>query len=221
MTPKRAGSSRGFTLLELLVVMAMMVLISAVALPAIAGYFRNYQIRNAVQAVGGEITAARNKAIMKNVNWGVVFLIENDDQGRPRRYQYMIEDDQTPPRASVAMRPTDIFPSAGDPDREAQLGPRRELPVGIEFGTTCNGFVGNDRAFRFNRMGVWCDPAPPVGGCASFATAFPTPPVAAGNLIMNTPGQGARICLVQQNTGLRREVRVAAGGRVLQEDRQR
>src|SRR5688500_10873357 len=95
----RSVSTAGFSLIELLVVMAIIVIMTAVAVPAISRYFQNYKIRGAVQAVGGEITTARNKAIMKNVNFGVVFLIESDAQGRPTRYQYLIEDDQTPPRA--------------------------------------------------------------------------------------------------------------------------
>lgn len=220
MHPKRAVSTNGFSLIELIVVMGIMAVIAAAATPAIMGYFRNYKIRNAVQAVGGEITAARNKAIMKNVNFGVVFLIENDADGRPRRYQYLIEDDQTPPRASVAMAPNTILPPGSDPLRLAQLGPMRELPQGIEFGTTCAGtpaFAANDKGFRFNRMGAWCDPG--ATGCAAFVP--PTPPAPTANRIMNTAGQGARICIVQPDTGLRREVRVAPGGRVLQEDRQR
>jgi prepilin-type N-terminal cleavage/methylation domain-containing protein len=214
----RPVSTAGFSLIELLVVVAIIAIMAAVALPAISRYFRNYRIRNAVQAVGGEITAARNKAIMKNVNFGVVFLIENDAQGRPRRYQYLIEDDQTPPRASSRMLPGAILPAGSDPLRLAQLGPVQELPEGIVFGTTCAGFAATDKGFRFNRLGAWCDPTSGNAGCPDFA---PPAPAAAANLIMNTAGNGARVCLVQADSGLQREVRVAPGGRVLQEDRQR
>lgn len=215
----RPASTAGFSLIELLVVVAIIAIMTAVALPAISRYFRNYRVRNAVQAVGGEITAARNKAIMKNVNWGVVFLIENDAQGRPTRYQYLIEDDQTPPRASTRMLPAAILPPGNDPVRLAQLGPVQQLPEGIVFGTTCTGFAPTDQGFRFSRLGAWCDPNTATTQCPGFAP--PTPPAAGANLIMNTAGAGARICLVQADTGLRREVRVAPGGRVLQEDRQR
>ena len=69
----RTKSTAGFTLIEILVVVAIMAIMTAVALPAISRYFRNYKMRNAVQAVGGEVTTARNKAIMKNTNLGVVF----------------------------------------------------------------------------------------------------------------------------------------------------
>ena len=216
--PQSTGRSTvGFSLIELMVVVAIMAIMTAVAMPAISRYFRNYKIRNAVQAVGGEITAARNKAIMKNVNHGVVFLIENDAQGRPTLFRYLIEDDQTPPRVATAIAPADILPPGNDPLRLAQVGPIRQLAEGIVFGTTCAGFAGNDKAFRFNRMGAWCDPG--LAPCATFAP--PTPPVATANLVMNTAGVGSRICLVQTDTNLRREVRVAPGGRVQQEDRQR
>lgn len=205
----------GFSLIELMVVMGIMVIMTAIAIPGISRYFRNYKIRNAVQAVGGEITSARNKAIMKNVNHGVVFLIENDPQGRPTRYRYLIEDDQTPPKSSTAMTPPAILPPGNDPLRQAQLGPLRELPPGIEFGTACPGFAPTDQSFRFNRMGAWCDPG--TAPCAALAPAAPMAPAR----IMNAPGVGSRICVVQIDTALRREVRVAPGGRVQQEDRQR
>ena len=218
--PRR--TSAGFTLVELLVVTAIMAIMTAAALPAISRYLRNYKMRNAVQAVGGEISAARNKAIMKNVNWGVVFVIENDAQGRANRYQYMIEDDQTPPRASTRMLPTAILPPGSDPLKLAQVGPLRELPDGIVFGTACTGtpaFAPTDKGFRFTRMGAWCKPNATDAGCPAFAP--PTPPASGANLVMNTAGEGARICLVQADTGLRREVRIGPGGRVLAEDRQR
>lgn len=214
--PRPERISPGFSLIELLVVVAVIAVMIAISLPAISRYFRNYKIRNAVQAVGGEISAARNKAIMKNVNWGVVFLIENDTMGRPTRYQYLLEDDQTPPRASTPMLPAAIIPPGSDPLKQAQLGPMRELPEGIVFGTACSGFVPTDKGFRFNRMGAWCDPG--TLPCTAFA---PPAPAASANLIMNTAGVGARICLVQADSGLRREVRVAPGGRVQQENRQR
>jgi len=210
----RSRRAEGFTLLELLVVVTIMFVMAAMMLPRIASYFRNYQIRNATQAVGSEISAARNKAIMKNVNFGVVFQIESADT-----YRYVIEDDQTPPRLSRRLLPGEILPPGTDPLRVPQVGPLRQLPEGIRFATSCTGFAASgDNAFRFNRMGMWCDPTATAPGNA---TCPPWTPTGAPNLVMNAVGAGARICLEQPSTGLRREVRVGPGGRVLQEDRQR
>ncbi|PYQ48153.1 MAG: hypothetical protein DMF78_21930, partial [Acidobacteria bacterium] len=65
----------GFTLIELLVVIAIIALLAAVALPAIGRYIRVYQIQGATQQVAGEIQAARLKAIGRNVNMGVAFVV--------------------------------------------------------------------------------------------------------------------------------------------------
>src|SRR5258708_683900 len=82
--------SAGFTLIELLVVVGIIGLSAAICDPAIHRFTRNYQIRGATQQVAGEIQAARNRAINKNVNLGVVFITLDSTH-----YQWAVEDDQT------------------------------------------------------------------------------------------------------------------------------
>ena len=81
----------GFSLIELLMVVAIIAIMAAVAIPAISRYFRNYQINSAVREVSGEIQAARNKAVMKNVNFGSVFYVRS-----ATTYRVALEDDQNP-----------------------------------------------------------------------------------------------------------------------------
>ena len=97
---------RGFTLLEMLVVVAIVAIMAAVSLPSIGTYIRNYKIKGASQEVAGEVTSARSKAIMSNTNAGVSFVAVDADS-----YRWVHED-----------------LAAGE-----QLGLLKDLPIGIRF----------------------------------------------------------------------------------------
>lgn len=186
------GGSSGFSLVELLVVIGIIAIMGAVALPGLMDYMKVYKIKGAAQQVSGEITAARNKAILKNVNHGVVFQIQS-----PTTYRWILEDDVT---RAVATR----LPLADALADENQVGALRTLPSGIEFDTGCTGFASPfDSGFRFNRLGGWCSPG------TTDCVAVP----GGSDLLQNSPA-GSRICLEQPDTGLRREIHVAPGGRV-------
>jgi len=161
---------------------------AAVGLPAIGRYFRNYQIRNAARAVAAEIQAARTKAIMKNVNWGVLFVTLS-----PTTYRYIVEDDP----ANPATRTLNI------------LGPIRTLPGDVRFSN-----VGaTDMSLRFDRMGVACDPGSNVALCPNVAAGganfvrYVTGLDAGSNT-------GWFIDLTQPSTGLTQTIRVLSGGRI-------
>lgn len=213
---KGRSDQGGFSLVELLVVVAIIMIMSAIGLPLIMNYFRQYLIRGATQQVAGEIQAARNKAIARNVNFGVVFVVEdathyrwiNEDLTGTTVFEGNLVAGLRPPIGAV-LNPANILLAR-------QLGPRRTLPQGITFGIACPGFVANDSGFRFNRLGGWCDPAGVAtgpGACPillagapllSNLTAPPAPDVA-----------GTTVCLVHTATGLTRTITVTPGGRVL------
>jgi prepilin-type N-terminal cleavage/methylation domain-containing protein len=98
----------GFSLIEMLIVVAIILIMSAVALPNIGQFIRNYKIRGATENVAGLIQAARTKAVMTNTNVGVSFVIVDRDS-----YRWVLED-----------------AVAGE-----QLGPLYDLPVGVSFST--------------------------------------------------------------------------------------
>ena len=212
---RRSSSAKGFSLVELLVVVAIIAIMAAVAVPQISRYFRNYQISSAVREVSGEIQAARNKAVMKNVNFGAVFYITRTTAAcappNPTRcYRVALEDDQTPPRLPRALTLTE---AEADP---SQVGNIRSLPGDVQFGTGCAGpFAANDTGIRFTRLGQSCDPGIAAGECAGVLGN----PSGAPNSVMND-GNGSAICLVQPSTGLRRLIRVSPGGRVMSREGQ-
>ncbi len=215
LTLERRGQAAGYSLVELLVVLGIILVLSAIALPNIGQYIRNYRIRSATQEIAGEIETARHKAIAKNVNLGVVFAVVSSTQ-----YLYAVEDDQNPqaggnhPWAMVAQEGAGSWPNLlADP---LQGGPLRNLPVSIQFDpnpTNCTwpaaGPAAGAWGVRFTRLGAMCD-----FGSATPSCPPPPPNPPAYTNYVGIAGSSAKLCLWETTTNLRRAVTVSPGGRV-------
>jgi type II secretory pathway pseudopilin PulG len=193
--PVPTSGERGFSLVEAVVAVAIIMIMAAVALPNISGYLRNYKLRGSAQDVSGEMQASRSKAIMSNTNNGVFFAVVDADS-----YRWVMAD---------------------NPVGE-ELGPLRDLPAGIEFAVS--GELDSGEMIRFNRLGGFCNPVANPSTCTATALALCTGPEASrcGNAagapyIEQDPGTGGGMTLrlVELSTSLERTVRIAPGGRIL------
>jgi len=194
----------GFSLMELLVVVAIIAIMSMSAIPMIASYIRNYRVRAGAQQVLSELQAARAKAISKNAMLGVVLVTLSNTT-----YRTVIEDAQTPPivqtRPSIAaILASPACASGGDCP---QAGPVRTLPPRCQFRLAAGGgFTG----LRFNSLGGACQPG----------ASAPCPAIDAGIAVFGPDfvhpdnAGGWRLTIGEITTPVTRDVLVTPAGRL-------
>lgn len=201
-------NSRGFSLLELLMVVVVALILMAIAIPNLMGYYRFYKIRGASREVTEEIERARFRAINRGVNLGVVFVVMDQT-----RYLAVIEDDAqkgVPPDWQAVRLDWATLTSA--PLDQFQMRPVQTLPAGVIFDNACVSQTGagagapNNSGIRFDRLGrvcgfgdVNCESPPGIPAFAPFIV---------------TDVGGATACLQEVTTGLTSWVTVSRGGRV-------
>ena len=198
------AKARGFTLVELLVVVGIISIMAAVSLPSIAAFVRNSRVRSAQDQVASAIQRARSRAIALNTQFGVSFVIES---ANPSVFWVHIEDPL--PTVDAAGAPV-VGTSGRQPLINALptgLSTRYPLDDNVQFAVAAGQCpagpaAGNQTSMRFDRYGVRTLPA-----------AFTFVPSAPG-IFVPAAGAEATICLVVIRNGVSRLVTIAPGGRV-------
>ena len=83
--PLIRGRERGFTLIELIIVIAILGVLLAIAIPALGTYYREAKLNKAAREVKANIQLARLKAVTSNFR--VVFTYNLGSGGTPDTYQ--------------------------------------------------------------------------------------------------------------------------------------
>jgi prepilin-type N-terminal cleavage/methylation domain-containing protein len=159
-------SRRGFTLVELLVVLGILVLLMALAVPLFGLLSGKRSIGSARNQVGAALAAARAQAIAQQEVRGVLFVVDPASQ---RINGILVRATEEHPGDATFAQQSDaqVFLDAVDADPIV-------LPVGVALATTCdytlpiNQVHSDDRYVGFNVLASGAFNTIPVGGVILF-----------------------------------------------------
>ena len=124
----------GFTLLELMITMAIFAILASIAIPGVIGWLPQYRLGSAAREILAAVEDARLQAVKQNTSIGLAFNIGNDD------YTIWIDDGD----------------GGGTADDATQNGTERTILSGQMSGgvdMSAASFGLNPR-FRFDGMGI-------------------------------------------------------------------
>ena len=211
MTSRGTGPPGGFTLVEILVVITIIVIVSAASIPLGLNFVKQYKITGAAQGVAAEIQRARAQAVKRNTGRGIL-LNFNYPQAQTYQFTSLDPDPMTgnwdgavypanPGNCSSAAVTFGTVPDPPnnlvDPDRGAGVqsphGFPIELPQDILFD------AGQRNAILF---------------CADGSVAVVNAAGQVGGPVLRQDGLDWLLTVRDRVTQLARDIRISPGGRV-------
>lgn len=133
-SPRRPVSPAGFTLIELIIVMFILVVMMAVAAPAFSRMHQSSSLRAAARTTLASFRYARSMAVTRQTEVRLIFSDES------RSFQLLTR------------RPTELGDEQFVPERTA-LGRQRKLPVGINASMTKGVSAEDEKLLAFHSNG--------------------------------------------------------------------
>jgi Tfp pilus assembly protein FimT len=206
----------GFSLVEMILVVAIIMVLTAVALPNIMGYLKNYKVNAAAQQIATQLTQARGKAIMKNVNLGVLWYV-NACTFSSCQTGTIVEDDLQPQvGAPWYAIPGENWATLTTGATGAVQSVSAYIPATIQFAdpvarcpTSGAAAAAGDWGLRFTRLGSACQMAA--------GTPCQGPPPGAPGLapyITFDVNGNAILCVWDSGSALSRWITVSPAGRI-------
>ncbi|MDH3327972.1 MAG: prepilin-type N-terminal cleavage/methylation domain-containing protein [Desulfobulbaceae bacterium] len=93
---KKSSSSRGFTLLELMVVMVLISLMTAFAVPGLRSSFFSDQLKTTTRKILGLVSEASQEAVSKHAEYSLYFDLEKNSISTFQEEQKEAADEQYP-----------------------------------------------------------------------------------------------------------------------------
>jgi len=125
-------SSRGFTLVEVLLVLAMIAVFAGVSIPMVMGAMRSYRLTAATREISNQISAMRLEAVTKNRRMRLRLNCPAVGMYRSVEWTGDAAIDTAGNRCMPSAYPYPDLDSTTAPNTD---GPLRFLPQGMSFGT--------------------------------------------------------------------------------------
>ena len=214
----RARGVGGFSLVELLVVISIIVIVSAASIPAGLNFVRQYKVTGAAQNLAGQIHQARAQAVKRNTSRGILLNFNYPAPGEAQ-FTSLDPDPMTglwdggvypanpgifDPNATVNFGTVPAPPdNVLDPDRARNIQSPHGIPVQLPNEVLFEPGDRNALLFRADGSVAAVNAAGPVGAAAVKRAAN---------------GIDWIVTIRDRTTNLDRVIRVTPGGRVRLED---